>query len=53
MANNSVVKNPTRSKFKRIWDFVPALITYKFDKDPIKDDWENAETMSMSVGVFW
>ena len=32
--------------------FCACPITYKFDKDPIKDDWENAETMSMSVGAF-
>ena len=43
-ANNSKVNNPTRPKFKLIWTFMPVLITWKFDKDPIKDDWEKLET---------
>ena len=43
-ANNSVVKSPTRPKFELIRDFMPVLIICKFDKDPIKGDWENAET---------
>ena len=48
---NSVVKSPTRSKFEPIQDFMPVLITSKFDKDPIKGDWENAETAFFSLYV--
>ena len=33
---NSVVKGSTWPKFKLIGDFVPVLVAYKFDKDPIK-----------------
>ena len=43
-ANNSVVKSLTQPKFELIRDVMPVLVTSKFDKDPIKDDWENAET---------
>ena len=43
-ANNSVVKSLTRPKFELIQDFMPVLITWKFDKDLIKGDWENTET---------
>ena len=37
-ANNSVVKSPTWPKFELFRDLLPALVTYKFDKDPIKGD---------------
>ena len=43
-ANNSKVNNPIRPKFKFIRAFMPVLITRKFDKDPIKGDWEKLET---------
>ena len=43
-ATNSVVKSVTRPKFEFIRDFMPVLVTCKFDKDLIKDDWENVET---------
>ena len=44
MANNSVVKSPIQPKFELIRCLMPVLVTCKFDTDPIKDDWENAET---------
>ena len=44
MANNSKVNNPIRPKFELVWAFMPFLITCKFDKDPIKGDWEKLET---------
>ena len=50
-ANNSLVKSPTRPKFKLIWDFMPVLATCKFDKDPIKGDWENMETLFFPLYV--
>ena len=50
-ANNSVVKSLTRPKFELIWDFVPVLIICKFDEDPIKGDWENAETLFFPLNV--
>ena len=28
---------------------MPVLDTFKFDKDPIKNDWEKVEIMSMGV----
>ena len=40
----TVVKSPTRPTFKLIQDFMPVLVICKFDKDPIKGDWENTET---------
>ena len=30
---------------------MPVLITCKFDKDPIKGDWENAETLFFPLYV--
>ena len=36
-ANNSVVKSLT-PKFELIQDFMPVLVTCKFDKDLIKDE---------------
>ena len=44
MANNSKVNNPIRPKFKLVRAFMPVLVTCKFDKDPIKGDWEKLET---------
>ena len=43
-ANNSKVNNPIQPKFELIRAFMPVLVTCKFDKDPIKDDWEKLET---------
>ena len=43
-ANNSKVNNPIQPKFELIWVFMPVLVTCKFDKDPIKGDWEKLET---------
>ena len=43
-ANNSKVNNPIWPKFEFVRAFIPVLITWKFDKDPIKGDWEKLET---------
>ena len=37
-ANDSVVKSPIQLKFELIRDCMPVLVTFKFDKDPIKGD---------------
>ena len=47
-ANNSKVNNPIRPKFELVRAFMPVLITCKFDKDPIKGDWEKLETSFFS-----
>ena len=47
-ANNSKVNNPIWPKFKFIRAFMPVLVTRKFDKDPIKGDWEKLETSFFS-----
>ena len=39
-ANNSKGSNPIPPKFELIQAFMPVLITCKFDKGPIKGDWE-------------
>ena len=43
-AINSAVKSSTWPEFELIQDFMPVLTTCKFDKDLIKDDWENMAT---------
>ena len=43
-ANNSKVNDPIWPKFELLRAFMPVLITCKFDKDPIKGDWEKVET---------
>ena len=40
--NNSKVNNPIQPKFELVRVFMPVLITCKFDKDPIKGDWEKS-----------
>ena len=55
-ANNSAVKSPTWSKFELIRDFMPVLITCKFDKDPIKvteKTWTQHFSHYMSMGAFY
>ena len=37
-ANNSLVKSLTRHNFELIRDFMPVLVTCKFDKDQTKGD---------------
>ena len=41
---NSKVYNPIRPKFELGQAFMPVLVTCKFDKDPIKGDWEKLDT---------
>ena len=43
-ANNSKVNNPIWPKFEFVRAFMPVLFTCKFDRDPIKGDWEKLET---------
>ena len=43
-ANNSKVTNPIWPKFELVQAFMHVLVICKFDKDPIKDDWEKLET---------
>ena len=50
-ANNSIVKSPTQPKFEHIWEFMPVLVTCKFDKDLVKGDWENVGTTFFSLYV--
>ena len=40
MVNNSKVNNQIWPKFEPVGAFTPVLITCKFDKDPIKGDWD-------------
>ena len=47
--NNSNVNNPIQPKFELIRAFMPLLVTCKFDKDPIKGDWEKLETSLFSL----
>ena len=35
-ARNSEVTNPIRPEPELVWDFIPVLVTSKFDDDPIK-----------------
>ena len=55
-ANNSVVKSWTWPKFEFLRDFMPVLITCKFDKDPIKKVTEKMRghrfAHYMSMGAF-
>ena len=32
----SEVTDPIRPEFELVWDFMPVLVTSKFDEDPIK-----------------
>ena len=41
MAINSEMNNPNLPNFELVWAFMPVLVTCKFDKDPIKGDWES------------
>ena len=43
MANNSKMKYPIRPKFELVWAFMSVLVTCKYDKDPIKCDWEKLD----------
>ena len=47
-ANNLKVSIPIRSKFELYRVFMSVLVTCKFDKDPIKGDWETLETSFFS-----
>ena len=35
-ASNSEVNGPIRPELELVWDFMPVLVTSKFDEDPIK-----------------
>ena len=44
-AANSVVRCPTWPKFKLLQDFIHVLVTCKYKKDWIKNNWEMVETL--------
>ena len=46
--NNSKWNNPIRPNFKLLQAFMPLQVTCKFDKDPIKGDWEKLKTSFFS-----
>ena len=46
--NNSEVNNLIRPVFELVQAFMSVLFTCKFDKDPIKGDWEKLETSVFS-----
>ena len=41
---NSEETDPIRPEFKLVRDFMPVLVTSKFDEDPIKNEQANLET---------
>ena len=43
-AANSVVSGPIWPKFELVWDFMHVLITCKYKKDRIQNNWEKVET---------
>ena len=43
-AANSVVSGPIWLKFELVRDFIHVLVTCKYKKDPIKNNWEKVET---------
>ena len=43
-AANSVAGGPIWPKFELIQDIMHVLITCKYEKDPIKNSWENVMT---------
>ena len=47
-ANNSKVNNLIQPKCELVRAFMPVLVTCKFDKDPIKGNWEKLETSFFS-----
>ena len=55
-ACNSEVTDPIRPEFELIWDFMPVLVTSKFDEDPIRKEQASLETPFshyMSYGKFF
>ena len=40
-ARNSEVNDPIRPEFELVRDFMPVLVTSKFDDDPIKNERAN------------
>ena len=54
-ANKSIVKSLIQPKFELVQDFMPVLITCKFDKNLIKGNWENRRHLLshyLSIGAF-
>ena len=43
-ANNSEVTDQIRPEFELVRDFMPVLITIKFDEDPTKNEQASLET---------
>ena len=41
---NSEVTHPIRPEFELIRDFMPVLVTSKFDEDPVKNERASLET---------
>ena len=43
-APNSEVTDSIQPEFELVWGFMAALVTSKFDEDPIKNEWTSLET---------
>ena len=41
---NSEETNPIQPELKLVWDFMPVLVTSKFNEDPIKNERASLET---------
>ena len=40
----AIVSGPIWPKFELVQDFMHVIVTYKYKKDRIKNDWEKVET---------
>ena len=52
-AHNSKVTGQIRPKFELVWDFMPVLVTCKFDEDWIHSNWEKMETPFSPIQSQW
>ena len=43
-ARNSEATDPIKPEFELVWDFMPILVTSKFDESPIKNECASLET---------
>ena len=44
MGTNCKMTDPNRPEIKLVWDFMPVLVTSKFDENPIKNEQASLET---------
>ena len=52
-AANSIVSGLIWPKFKLVWDFMHVLVTCKYKKDWIKNNWEKVETSFSPIVSQW